>query len=160
MIDGKLDIKRTIRGRRYDTRAHRTTCVAAYDNELPQSHPRAIREELYRTSSGSFFLAGRGGEMTCWYHVTSFAERIGGDGIRGMSRPAAIDWLVRSSNFDALRECFPGPWVVAFEMRDGSSVTEEYPSITEAWRRIDEDVLACVWILSYHGEILLQHTND
>jgi hypothetical protein len=68
------------------------TEITSWDNELPANNIHAIKETLYRTEKGAYFLNYWGGAATDYaesYGVTS----PNNSGLRALSEPEAYKWL-------------------------------------------------------------------
>lgn len=86
-------MRRTIQGARYDT--DRALLLAersvAGDRDW-------LREALYRTPRGRYFLCGQGGPASQWGRWLPSGEREEGGGIRPLTADAAQEWLRRWSD--------------------------------------------------------------
>lgn len=85
-------MKRVISGLMYNTDT--ATEVAKWEPTLDRGNFRYVREILYRTKKGNFFIHGVGHGMTRW------AERVGdmsgmGEGIEALSDAEAREWCER-----------------------------------------------------------------
>lgn len=99
-------MKAIINGKRYDTEAPKTVCIAVWTHSY-SSDFEFTHEELHRTGKGAFFLAGRGGPRS------SYAERIGNSGgwsgssrITPLSADEALSWLESHDLTDAIEAVF------------------------------------------------------
>lgn len=96
-------MKKIINGKRYDTET--AIEVANHFNGLGQGDFSRVDESLYKTKSGSFFLAGEGGPLSK-YSMSSGDMTRGGKDIIPLSATEAQEWLEEHNFIDELEEHF------------------------------------------------------
>lgn len=96
-------MKHIIKGKRYDTET--ATEVAKHWNGLSNSDFRHVREALYRTPRGNWFLEGTGGPLSS-YARSNGNSTYGGSGVRVLSPGEAQDWLEAHEETEAIEEYF------------------------------------------------------
>jgi len=87
-------IKRIKDGKIYDT--YSAIEVARFWNGLSPNDFRYVREMLYKTKKGAWFLHGCGGAMTQWSESCGNSI-IGGGNITPMTADEALKWCEESS---------------------------------------------------------------
>jgi hypothetical protein len=96
---------RIIDGRRYDT--DKAQAVADYIASHARGDFRWMREVLYRTPAGRWFLCGTGGPMTPYAQPAFGGGWTGGeDIIRPMAAEEARAWLETRGELAALEQHF------------------------------------------------------
>jgi hypothetical protein len=96
-------MKRIINHKLYNTET--ATEIARWDNELPANNINAIKETLFRTAKGAYFLQYWGGAVTDYaesYGVTS----SGNSGIKALDGPEAYQWLEKHNFAAEIEHCF------------------------------------------------------
>ena len=83
-------MKRVIDGKLYNTET--ATKIGSYWNGLSTSDFRRVSEELYRTKSGNYFLAGTGGPLTP-YAESNGESSWGSSRIIPLSKEEAFEWV-------------------------------------------------------------------
>lgn len=81
-------MKKVIEGKLYNTDTAKL--LGAWSNEARSFN--YVKEELYRTKAGAYFLYGEGGAMTQYAVSTSDNNWTGGEQIHPMSPSAARKW--------------------------------------------------------------------
>ncbi len=83
-------MRKVIEGKLYDT--DRSDEVFHFSNGLPSTDFSYVRETLYRTKGGAFFLVGQGGAATQYREIYSGTVT---EGMRviAMSPDDALQWL-------------------------------------------------------------------
>lgn len=97
-------MKKAIDGLLYDT--EKAEKVASYSNGLGKSDFGYVREKLFRTSNGRFFLYGEGGAQSR-YSKPAGDMRGPGEDIQPLSETEAIEWLEDHNEVEVLKEEFP-----------------------------------------------------
>lgn len=82
-------MRQIINGLVYDTETAEELFDAS--NNLPTSDFRYVRQTVYRTPNGRYFVEGRGGAMS-HFGVACGDDRRGGDGIRVIGATEARRW--------------------------------------------------------------------
>lgn len=84
-------MKKIINKLSYDT--EKAEFIADFNNRLPVSDFCHLRETLYKTKKGRFFVHGEGGAST-WCAVGNVSTgRWGGEKIRALTGEEAADWV-------------------------------------------------------------------
>lgn len=83
--------RKIVGGVRYDT--EKATEVASWCYGYPWEYLHSD-ETLYRTTSGRYFLHGKGGASSRWGEWICEDEWINGEDIEAMSPEEALAWLV------------------------------------------------------------------
>lgn len=98
-------MKKIIDGKIYNTET--ATKIATYWNRLSVSDFNNMTEWLYRTSKGTWFLAGEGGALSP-YSTSLEGGRCSGAGerISPLTDDEAREWLERHNEIDALETYF------------------------------------------------------
>ena len=96
-------MKKIIDGKTYNTKT--AIEIADYSNGLSVSDFGHVKETLYVTKKGAYFLAGSGGAMT------KYAKTIGnmmcdGEGIEPLTEKEALVWLESHDETDAIERYF------------------------------------------------------
>lgn len=81
----------------YDT--EQAEQIAHYSNSLGKRDFGYVRETLYRTDNGNYFLFGRGGAKTKYGYRTGNG-RTGGSDIREMDEGECIQWAENTRGVD------------------------------------------------------------
>lgn len=100
-------LKKVINGKLYDTST--ATMIAELSAGGDWNDFRHLREELYRTRRGSFFLAGEGGAMTHYAQRCSDNSMTGGEGIIPLDEGEAREWLEAHADADTYIAVFGRP---------------------------------------------------
>lgn len=100
-------LKKVINGKLYDTTT--ATMIAELSAGGDWNDFRHLREELYRTRRGSFFLAGEGGAMTHYAQRCSDKSMTGGEGIIPLDEGEAREWLEAHADADTYIAVFGRP---------------------------------------------------
>jgi len=95
-------MEKVIGGKRYDTA--KAELVAERTNALAISDSDYIREEIYRTAKGNWFLIGEGGSRTKY---CKDGHGIGRD-IYPLTEHEAMAWLERHATIDVVEKYFAG----------------------------------------------------
>jgi hypothetical protein len=93
-----------IDGRRYNTET--ATQVYAYSNGVGSNDFQYLRETLYRTPKGSWFIHYDGGAMTQYARSCGRNSRCGDSGLKAMTPDQAYAWLELHFQTDAIEEYF------------------------------------------------------
>ena len=97
-------MKKVIRGLRYDTETATRVGNDSYSNFGDFQY---WCEELYRTSTGNWFLYGEGGAKSKFAKAIGQNEIGGGNDITPLTRSDALAWLeAHNSDSDAIAEYF------------------------------------------------------
>jgi hypothetical protein len=100
-------MKKILNGRRYDTET--ATEIASAWNGCSRSDFKFLLETLYKTESGTWFLAGEGGALTKYAEVLEGGRsRCGGEEIIPVTAAEAKAWLENNGKTTALEACFAG----------------------------------------------------
>lgn len=83
-------MKQVIDGMKYDTATAEQ--IARYENTSDTRDTKYLRETLYRTPNGRFFIAGKGGAETKYSEPAAGGGLTGGSEIRTMSEESALSW--------------------------------------------------------------------
>ena len=81
--------------------------VADYSNGLGGGDFNHVREALYRTPKGRYFLHGKGGSMSSWAVRHADNGSSGGEGLRSVSNALAYEWAERCLDPGEVLEIFP-----------------------------------------------------
>ena len=98
-------MKRIIDGIRYDTEAAGTVKVARYSDGYLGDFD-FVNESLYKSKSGRWFLAGKGGARSNYATSVSVGCWSGGSGIIPMTSEEALAWLEARDFTDEIEEHF------------------------------------------------------
>ena len=91
-------MKQIIEGKSYNTEIA-SKLASARNPSAPYSNDfHYWSESLYRTKSGTYFLAGEGGPMSSWAEKTGQNEWSGGSGIRTKTEAEAREWVESWAN--------------------------------------------------------------
>lgn len=95
-----------INGTLYDTEADGVEKIGSYarGNASDFHH---VREALYLTASGQYFVAGSGGPMTGYSREVFTGGRTGGHGIRAVTENEARQWAEDHMPVDDYLAHFP-----------------------------------------------------
>jgi hypothetical protein len=96
-------MKKIINHKLYNTET--ATEIARWDNELPANNINAIKETLFRTARGAYFLHYWGGAVTDYaesYGVTSSEN----SGIKALNSAEAYEWLEKRNFASEIEHCF------------------------------------------------------
>jgi len=97
-------MKQVIDGKLYNTET--ATKIGSYWNGLSTSDFRRVSEELYRTKSGNYFLAGTGGPLTP-YAESNGESSWGSSRIIPLSKEEAFEWAQQRLSTDEVLKVFP-----------------------------------------------------
>jgi hypothetical protein len=98
-------MKRIIDGKLYDT--DQAKLIAEMDNGLPQGDLYHVREALYLTRNGAWFLAGKGGAAsTRWAKDLGQGSTCQGGGIIALDEEEAAAWAEGNAEADVMLEYF------------------------------------------------------
>jgi hypothetical protein len=95
-------MRRIINGKAYDTD---TAEFIAGRSEGHGGDFRYLKEDLYRTDKGTWFLSGSGGAATKYRQPVDFNGWTGGSGVLALTTDEARDWLEAYAN-DLVEEYF------------------------------------------------------
>ncbi len=98
-------MKSIINGRRFDTDAPQTQEIADYSTGSSRDHGH-IRETLYRTGHGNWFLAGVGGPASRYSERVDNNSWSGGSKIIPLDNQEALDWLEARGETDVIEKWF------------------------------------------------------
>jgi hypothetical protein len=98
-----LFMRRIIDRKRYDTET--AELIGDFFNGLSDSDFNYISEELYRTKTGTFFLAGEGGAATHWAREYGNASTEG-EGIQVLSADEALKWAEEHCKAEIIEKYF------------------------------------------------------
>lgn len=96
-------MKQIIEGLRYDTETAKELGEASYNGSSTDF--QYFHETLYKTESGRYFLAGKGGPRTRWAHAVGNGQ-TGGSGIQTLEASEALEWAERYLTSDAIEAAF------------------------------------------------------
>jgi hypothetical protein len=99
-------MKAIIGGKRYDSET--ATRIGTYCPNHNPSDFRYLCEELYKTKSGLYFLAGEGGAMTEYKESTGSNSWSGGERITPMTPEEAFEWASRHLDAEKTEAEFAG----------------------------------------------------
>ena len=97
-------MKKSIEGKMYNTET--ATMVADYWNGLGSSDWTYLKEELYRTKKGAWFLYGVGGPMSR-YGKSEGSQSWGSSDIIPMDSEEAFSWCEEHNKIKVIEEYFP-----------------------------------------------------
>jgi hypothetical protein len=97
------NMKQIINGKRYDTAS--AVRIAGWDNGYGQGDFRWCSEELYKTKTGAYFIAGEGGAMSRYARPCGDMTG-GGSGITPYTEEEAREWCEKHGLTDALETFF------------------------------------------------------
>lgn len=100
-------MRKVVDGVLYDTEAEGVEEIVSFSNNLPYSDFEHVKESLYRTAKGRFFLAGGGGPMSKYATSVPGGGTSGSKDITPMSEEDAFQWLERHQFVSELQELFP-----------------------------------------------------
>jgi hypothetical protein len=86
-------MKDVIDGRLYDTEAETTEHIATHQPVADRGNFNFLREELHKTASGEYFIAGEGGPKTKYSKRVGTGEYSGSSEIRPLSDDEAFQWM-------------------------------------------------------------------
>jgi hypothetical protein len=88
-------MKKLLNGKLYDTA--KASKLAQFTNGAPPHSPQYIKETLYRTPRGNYFIHGSGGYLTPYREV--FGPSCGpGEDITALDRDQCLLWCERTGN--------------------------------------------------------------
>jgi len=97
-------MKQVIDGKLYNTET--AIEIGSYWNGLSTRDFRRVSEELYRTKSGNYFLAGTGGPLTP-YAESNGESTWGSSRIIPLSKEEAFEWAQQYLSTDEVLKEFP-----------------------------------------------------
>jgi len=86
-------MKEIVDGQLFDTDADDVQSIATYQPVADRGDFRFLREELHKTASGQYFLAGEGGPMTDYRKQVGSGEYTGSSEIKPLSDDEAFQWM-------------------------------------------------------------------
>jgi hypothetical protein len=92
-----MKIAKVIGGKKYDTET--ATHLGSYQEPYPSDF-KLMRESLYRTAKGAYFLAGKGGGLSK-YAKSDGDKRSEGSGIIPLTEAEALAWCEKTGNHEA-----------------------------------------------------------
>ena len=98
-------MKAIINGKRFDTDAPGSVKVAKASHGAPGDFTH-VRETLYRTIRGTWFLAGCGGPASKYSRSAGQNCWSGGEKIIPLDPDAALSWLESEGNNEAIEKWF------------------------------------------------------
>lgn len=93
-------MKEIIDGQLFDTDADDVQTIVTYTPVADRGDFNFLREELCKTASGQYFIAGEGGPMTDYRKRVGSGEYAGSSEIRPVSEDEAFRWM-QSNGIDA-----------------------------------------------------------
>jgi hypothetical protein len=94
-----MKITKVIGGKKYDTET--ATQLAFHQEPYPTDFKfKLMREALYRTAKGAYFLAGKGGGLSK-YAKSDGDKRSEGSGIIPLTEAEALTWCEKTGNHEA-----------------------------------------------------------
>ena len=96
LIDGKL----------YLTDSAELIAETYPNGTRDRSDFRFLREQLYVTDNGAYFIAAKGGPKTKYSQPAATGGTTGGEEIRALPEQDAFEWCQRHDEVDAAREHF------------------------------------------------------
>ena len=98
-------MKQIVNGKRYNTET--AIEIASVWNGCSRTDFRFMREALYRTAGGAWFLAGEGGALTKYAESLEGGRfRCGGEDIVPLTSGEAMKWLENNRKTEALETYF------------------------------------------------------
>jgi len=97
LIDGKL----------YSTDNAQLITSTYPNGTQDRSNFRFLKESLYVTENGAYFIAGEGGPRTKYSQPAATGGTTGGEDIRVLSEDDAFEWCQRHDKVATAREHFP-----------------------------------------------------
>jgi hypothetical protein len=92
-------MKEIVDGKLYDTDAETTEHIATHNPIVDRGDFNFLREELHRTETGQYFIAGEGGAMTDYRKKVGSGEYSGSSEVRVVSDDEAFRWM-QSNNIN------------------------------------------------------------
>ena len=99
-------MKKLIDGKLYDTDSAELIASVYPNGTQDQSNFRFLRERLYRTASGRWFIAGVGGAKTSYSQPAASGGVTGGEDIRAVTDKQAFAWLERHNCVEEAQDYF------------------------------------------------------
>ena len=97
-----------IDGKVYDEET--SDLVHEYESRLPRDDFRWVYERLYKSQSGQFFVAGRGGPKSDFAETEDERNWSSGEGAYTLEPEEALEWLVsRGAKIEVIEEHFTMP---------------------------------------------------
>lgn len=96
-------MKSIINSKCYDT--EKSTLVGEYDNGHGWDDFRHLRERLYVTKKGNWFLHGQGGALT-EYAQRHGNTKFGGEQIKELAPDQALEWISRTNQTETAEKYF------------------------------------------------------
>ncbi len=84
---------RIIDGLKYDTESGNAELILKYEPDEARDSANWYTENLYKTSKGRWFFAGRGGAKTEYAAEVEAGEKIAGENIFAVSPETVVDYL-------------------------------------------------------------------
>lgn len=100
-------MKKVIDGKLYNTETAK--CLGEWGNNLGGNDLNFLRESLYLTKSGAYFLHGEGGANTRYSVTVGNNSWSGGETIKPMSPVSAREWAEEHLTADEYTEIFGEP---------------------------------------------------
>lgn len=97
-------MKQIVGGKRYDTETAQK--IGKGEGTAYVGDFRYYSEALYKTSKGSFFLAGEGGALSHYARPAYGGGTCGGEGIIPLSREDALSWCEKHLDIEDYQEYF------------------------------------------------------
>ena len=99
-------MKKLIDGKLYDTESADLIASVYPNGTQDQSNFHFLRERLYCTESGRYFIAGVGGPKTTYSQPAASGGVTGGEDIRAVTEEQAFAWCERHNAVDVAQEHF------------------------------------------------------
>jgi|APHM01.1.fsa_nt_gi hypothetical protein len=99
-------MEKIISGLRYDTESDSAQLVAKWQNMADRGDFNYVREELYLTDNGNFFLYGKGHARSKYATTTPDGMKGSGEDIMPKTEDQAYRWLERRNQTEAIKKHF------------------------------------------------------